>query len=121
LLRYDSPVQFTSRLLAADITLGGKQLRAGQAMLLVLGAANRDPEQFADPDKLDVTRPDNKHIAFGLGPHFCLGAPLARLEGRIVFETVLQRLPNLRLETPKPEYRDNFNLRGLKALPVTFG
>src|SRR5205823_3893529 len=115
LLRYDSPVQFTSRLLRADVALGGQQLRAGQMALLLLGSANRDPEQFADPDRLDVGRPDNKHLAFGLGPHFCLGAPLARLEGRVVFETLLRRVPGLRLDGRPPEYRDNFNPRGLKS------
>jgi cytochrome P450 len=119
LLRYDSPVQFTSRLLTADLELGGKRLRAGQMVLLLLGSANRDPEQFADPDRLDIGRPDNKHLAFGLGPHFCLGAPLARLEGRIVFETLLRRLPNLRLDGRPPERRPNFNLRGLQSLEVS--
>jgi cytochrome P450 len=120
LLRYDSPVQFTSRVLKADIELGGKALRAGQTVLLVLGAANRGPEQFPDPDRLDVGRPDNKHIAFGLGPHFCLGAPLARLEGRLVFEALLRRAPGLRLDGPPPRYRQNFNLRGLESLAVSF-
>jgi cytochrome P450 len=120
LLRYDSPVQFTSRVLKADLSLGGKQLRAGQTALLLLGAANRDPAQFPDPDRLDVGRADNKHLAFGLGSHFCLGAPLARLEGRIVFETLLRRLPGLRLAQPAPVYRPNFNLRGLEALEVAF-
>ncbi|HEY7428769.1 MAG TPA: cytochrome P450 [Gemmataceae bacterium] len=120
LLRYDSPVQFTSRVLKADLSLGGKQLHAGQTVLLLLGAANRDPAQFPDPDRLDVGRADNKHLAFGLGSHFCLGAPLARLEGRIVFETLLRRLPGLRLAGPKPMYRQNFNLRGLEALEVAF-
>jgi cytochrome P450 len=120
LLRYDSPVQFTSRVLKADLSLGSKQLRAGQTVLLLLGAANRDPAQFADPNRLDVGRPDNKHIAFGLGPHFCLGAPLARLEGRIVFETLLRRLPGLRLAQPTLVYRQNFNLRGLETLEVAF-
>ena len=120
LLRYDSPVQFTSRILKEDMTVGGKTLKAGQPALLLLGAANRDPAQFPDPDQLDVGRQDNKHVAFGLGPHFCLGAPLARLEGRIVLQTLLRRLPGLRLDGPEPVYRDNFNLRGLKVLPVTF-
>jgi pimeloyl-[acyl-carrier protein] synthase len=120
LLRYDSPVQFTSRVLKTDLTLGGKQLRAGQTVLLVLGAANRDPAQFPDPDRLDVGRADNKHLSFGLGSHYCLGAPLARLEGRIVFETLLRRLPGLRLAGSAPVYRQNFNLRGLEALEVTF-
>jgi cytochrome P450 len=119
LLRYDSPVQFTSRILKADMELGGKTLRAGQAALLILGAANRDPEQFPDPDRLDVGRPDNKHVAFGLGPHFCLGAPLARLEGRLVFEALLRRAPGLRLDGPPPHYRQNFNLRGLESITVS--
>jgi cytochrome P450 len=118
-LRYDSPVQFTSRLLKADLPLGGKQLRAGEQVLTLLGAANRDPAHFPEPDHFDIARADNKHVAFGLGSHFCLGAPLARLEGRIVFEELVRRVPELRLDGPAPEYRDNFNLRGLKSLPVT--
>jgi cytochrome P450 len=118
LLRYDSPVQFTSRILTADIELGGKTLRAGQLVLVLLAAANRDPVQFPDPDKLDVGRQNNKHVAFGLGSHFCLGAPLARLEGRLVFEALLRRAPNLRLDGPAPHYRQNFNLRGLESLAV---
>ena len=119
LLRYDSPVQFTHRILTADVELGGKTLRAGQMVLLLLAAANRDPEQFPDPDKLDVSRQNNKHVAFGLGSHFCLGAPLARLEGRFVFEALLRRAPNLRLDGPAPRYRQNFNLRGLESLHVS--
>jgi cytochrome P450 len=118
LLRYDSPVQFTNRILTADMELGGKTLRAGQMVLLLLAAANRDPEQFPDPDRLDIGRPNNKHLAFGLGSHFCLGAPLARLEGRLVFEALLKRAPKLRLVGPPPKYRQNFNLRGLESLPV---
>jgi cytochrome P450 len=120
LLRYDSPVQFTSRILKEEVTVGGQALGPGQAVLLLLGAANRDPDQFADPDRLDVGRADNKHLAFGLGSHFCLGAQLARLEARVAFEAVLRRMPGLRLEGPGPEYRPHFNLRGLKALPVAF-
>jgi cytochrome P450 len=118
LLRYDSPVQFTSRILKADMELGGKLLRAGEVALLILGAANRDPEMFPEPDRLDIARQDNKHLAFGIGSHFCLGAPLARLEGRMVFEALLRRAPNLRLKGPPPRYRENFNLRGLVSLPV---
>jgi cytochrome P450 len=120
LLRYDSPVQFTSRILTADMELSGKVLRAGQMVLLLLAAANRDPKQFPDPDKLDVGRQNNKHVAFGLGSHFCLGAPLARLEGRLVFEALLRRAPGLRLDGPPPQYRQNFNLRGLESLAVCF-
>jgi cytochrome P450 len=119
LLRYDSPVQFTSRVLKKDMTIGGKVLKPGQLVIVLLGAANRDPEQFADPDRLDVGREDNKHVAFGLGPHFCLGAPLARLEGRLVLDALLRRVPHLRLDGPPPRYRQNFNLRGLESLLVT--
>jgi cytochrome P450 len=119
LLRYDSPVQFTSRVLKADMEISGKLMKAGQTVLLLLGAANRDPGQFPDPDRLDVGRTDNKHVAFGLGSHFCLGAPLARLEGRIVFEAMLHRIPNMRLDGPPPRYRQNFNLRGLESLDIT--
>jgi len=120
LLRYDSPVQFTSRVLTGDMTLGGKQLHKGEVVLLLLGAANRDPEQFADPDRLDVARQNNKHLAFALGAHFCLGAQLARLEGKITLEALLRRMPDLRLEGAQPRYREHYNLRGLKALPVAF-
>jgi len=85
-----------------------------------LGAANRDPAQFPDPDRLDLTRTDNRHIAFGWGIHFCLGAPLARVEGQIAIGTLVQRLPKLALATDRPEYRQSLTLRGLTALPVGF-
>jgi cytochrome P450 len=120
LLRFDSPVQFTSRLLKGDITIGGKTLRSGQVVLLLLGAANHDSEQFTSPDSLDVARADNKHLAFGLGAHYCLGAQLARLEARIVIETLLHRMPKLRLDGAPPQYRPHFNLRGLKNLQLAF-
>jgi cytochrome P450 len=120
LLRYDSPVQFTHRLAKEDVPLGGKTIHRGQFVFLFLAAANRDPAHFPDPDCLDVTRAAHKHLAFGLGHHFCLGAPLARLEAQIAIPTILRRLPNLRLAAEHLEYRDNFNLHGLKALPVAF-
>jgi pimeloyl-[acyl-carrier protein] synthase len=120
LLRYDSPVQMTSRVLTKDLTVGGKQLRQGQLVVLLIGAANRDPQQFREPDRLDVERADNKHLSFGLGSHFCLGAQLARLEAHIAFETILRRMPGLRLEGAEPQYRRHFNLRGLQSLPVAF-
>jgi pimeloyl-[acyl-carrier protein] synthase len=120
LLRYDSPVQMTSRVLTEDMTVGGKQLRQGQMVVLMLGAANRDPQQFPEPDRLDVERADNKHLSFGLGSHFCLGAQLARLEARIAFETLLRRMPKLHLDGPEPRYRRHFNLRGLQSLQVAF-
>lgn len=119
LLRFDSPVQFTSRVPREDVEIGGHRIDAGQPVLTVLGAANRDPAQFPEPDRLDVGRAEARHhVAFGMGPHYCLGAPLARLEGRLAFEALLQRYPNLRLDGPTPTYRRNFNLRGLQALSV---
>jgi cytochrome P450 len=118
LLRYDSPVQLTSRIAREDLELGGRSIKQGQLLLLLLGAANRDPAQFPDPDRLDITRPDIRHASFGFGPHYCLGAPLARLEGQIALLALIRRFPNLRLEGGPPRYRQNFNLRGLEALLV---
>lgn len=120
MLRYDSPVQLTTRLAKVDLEVHGTKIRQGEWVYLVLGAANRDPAQFPEPDRFDVSRADNKHLAFGAGPHFCLGAPLARLEAQVTLRTLRRRYPGLRLGTEKPEYRNNFNLRGLKALPVVF-
>jgi cytochrome P450 len=120
-LRYDSPVQFTHRVAKEDVAVGDKTIRRGQFVYLMLAAANRDPARFPDADRLDVTRKDNHHLSFGQGPHFCLGAPLARLEALIAFGTLLRRFPALRLATDRLEYRPTFNLHGLKALPVSFG
>ena len=122
LLRYESPSQHTARLAPDDIELGGKQIRKRQAVIAVMGAANRDPERFQDPDRLDIERQDNRHVAFGWAAHFCFGAHLARLEGQIAVSTLLQRLPNLELDTKVPPvWRHNLGLRGLTALPVRFG
>jgi cytochrome P450 len=122
LLRYDSPVQLVTRMAREDLTLAGQRIRQGQFIILVLGAANRDPAQFSQPDQLDLRRPEKeqRHLAFGHGPHYCLGAPLARLEGQIAIGTLLQRLPTLRLTTEVVEWRENFTFRGLKALPIVF-
>jgi len=121
LLRYESPSQHTARLAPADVEMGGKQIRKRQAVIAVMGAANRDPERFSEPDRLDIGRQDNRHLAFGWAAHFCFGAALARLEGQIAFETLLRRLPNLALDTTAPlEWRHNLGLRGLTALPVVF-
>jgi hypothetical protein len=99
MLRYESPIQHTVRLAPADIVLGGKQIRKRQAVIAVMGAANRDPQRFPDPDRFDIGRTENRHLAFGAGAHFCFGAPLARLEAQIAFETILRRLANLKLES----------------------
>jgi hypothetical protein len=104
-----------------DTELGGKKIRKRQAVIAVMAAANRDPERFPDPDRLDITRPDNRHVAFAWGPHFCFGAPLARIEGQIALKTLLRRLPGLSLEPGPLVWRTNLGLRGLTALPVTFG
>jgi len=85
-----------------------------------IGAADRDPAQFRDPDRLDITRTENRHIAFGLGIHFCLGAPLARIEGQIAISTLVNRMPKLALAVERPEHRQSLTLRGLTALPVSF-
>ena len=121
LLRYDSPVQLTSRLVMQPITIGEQDFQPGQFVSVMLGSANRDTAVFANADQLDITRKPNPHLAFGAGIHYCLGAPLARLEGQIAFTTLSRRFPNLRLADPTPRYRENYILRGLEALPVMGG
>jgi cytochrome P450 len=120
LLRYDSPVQLTSRMVLEDMDYKGVAFARGSSIAFLLGAANRDPEQFGDPETLDITRATNRHLAFGGGIHYCLGAPLARLEGEIAFTTLARRMPNLQLAAGRVAYRDNYTLRGLETLPVTF-
>ena len=120
LLRYESPSQHTARIAPEDTELGGKIIRKRQAVIAVMGAANRDPERFPDPDQLDLNRQDNRHVAFAWASHFCFGAPLARIEGQVAFETVLRRMPHLSLEAGPITWRENLGLRGLTALPVTF-
>ncbi|HEV2125485.1 MAG TPA: cytochrome P450, partial [Chloroflexota bacterium] len=118
LLRFDSPVQLTGRVALQDVEVRGRQIKKGQQLSLVLGAANRDPEQFADPDRLDIGRHPNRHLSFGMGIHFCLGAPLARAEGQIALGACLQRLPGLRLASDRVEWREMIAFRGLKTLLV---
>ena len=120
LLRYDGPVQRTARIPSADVRFDGLTIGKGEMVMPFIGAADRDPAQFPDPDRLDITRTDNRHIAFGWGIHFCLGAPLARVEGQIAIGTLVQRLPKLALATDRPEYRQSLTLRGLTTLPVGF-
>lgn len=120
LLRFEAPSQHTARLTPEDLEMGGKTIKKRQAVIAVMAAANRDPARFPDPDRLDLSREDNRHMSFGWGPHFCFGAPLARLEGQIVFETVLDRMKDLALEPGPLAWRTNLGLRGLTALPVRF-
>jgi cytochrome P450 len=123
LLRYDGPVETsTERFAREDVAIGQTVIPKGEMVMVVIAAADHDPQRFADPDTLDISRADNKHLAFGKGIHFCLGAPLARMEGQIAIGTLLRRMPNLRLKD-SPEtltWRPGLVLRGLKALPVTF-
>ncbi len=119
LLRWDSPVQWTGRVALEEVEIGGHPVPAGQVIAIGLGAANRDPAQFPDPHRLDLLRRENRHLSFGHGAHFCLGAALARLEGEVAIGTLLRRFPGLRLAGPLPEWRENFTLRGLKNLRVT--
>jgi len=118
LLRYDSPVQLTGRLVMRDTEIAGRRVEAGQDAVALVGAAYRDPEVFADPDRLDLGRVDNRHVAFGGGIHFCLGAPLARIEGGTAIASLVRRFPDLHLVTDRPDWRDTVTLRALSSLPV---
>jgi pimeloyl-[acyl-carrier protein] synthase len=118
LLRYDSPAQVVARTVLQDLEFGGRLMRQAQGIVLLLGSANRDPEVFDRPDHLDITRHGPSPLNFGRGIHHCLGAPLARLEARIAFETLLERFTEMHLLTANPPFRDNVVLRGLEALPI---
>ena len=118
LLRFDAPVQTDFRSVLADCEVSGKALRQRENVVLFLGAANRDPEVFEDPDRLDVGRNPSAHLAFGSGIHHCLGAPLARLQGRIVLEMLLERFRSMELAGRRPRFRPSVVLRGLESLPV---
>lgn len=120
LLRYESPVQHTARLAPEDVVLGGQQIQKRQAVIAVLAAANRDPERFPHPDRLDIVRDDNRHVAFGSGGHVCFGGPLARLESHVVFEEMLKSFPHWSLEPDPLIWRTNLGIRGLTSLPMNF-
>ena len=117
-LRYDSPVQATDRVATVDCELAGHPIPRGAAVVLLLGAANRDPARFADPDRLDLRRRDNRHLSFGHGAHFCLGAALARVEAQITVSTLLRRFPDLDGERDPKEWKRSIVLRGPTALHV---
>lgn len=120
LLRYDSPVQLTSRIAKEELTLSDKHIDTGQRVIFCLGAANRDPAQFAGPDQLDLKRQENRQVAFGHGIHYCLGAPLARLEAEIAFSTLTRRLKEPHLETSHPEWFPSLVFRGMRELEISF-
>ncbi|MFM5891216.1 MAG: cytochrome P450 [Dolichospermum sp.] len=118
-LRYDSPIQSFARRALEDVAIAGKIIPSGDTVIIHIGAVNRDPEQFTNPNQLDFTR-KNRHIAFGGGIHHCLGIFLAKIEAQIAINTLIQNLPSIRINTDKLDRRDGISLRGLKTLPVKF-
>ncbi len=118
LLRYDGPVHLTGRIATQELEIGGRRFQPGEQVVVLLAAANRDPERFDDPDRLDVGRADNHHLTFSHGIHYCLGASLARVEGQVAIGSLVRRFPDMQLVTDEPKYRDHFVLRGLRELRV---
>jgi pimeloyl-[acyl-carrier protein] synthase len=118
LLRYDSPIQLTARVALDDLSLNDRSIRKGQLVECWIGSANRDPEQFANPDRLDLRRAPNHHLAFSCGAHFCLGAALARLEGRIAIEAMVRSFPDLRLASEDVQWRQSVIFRCPTTLEV---
>ncbi len=118
ILRFESPVQFTARVLKEDIEVCGQRIPKRWSILCMLGAANRDPKQFKEPNQLNLKRLNNQHLAFSAGPHFCIGSQLARLEGQIAILKLVQRFPEMKLTGPRPEWAPTFGFRGLKSLQV---
>jgi cytochrome P450 len=116
--RFDSPVQFSGRAVTQDFEWYGKEIKKGQHVLLLLGSANRDPEKFHDPERLDISRDEGMPLSFGHGPHYCIGAALAYAEAEIAFTTLLQRTANLRMLDDSPAWRANLSFRGLSRLPL---
>jgi len=121
LLRFESPVQLTDRVATEDCELGGRRIRRGQLVAVLLGSANRDPERWTGPDRLDLGRDEGRHLAFGHGAHFCLGAQLARLEGEVALGALLRRFPDLRGPTEPEGWKRSVVLRGPTRLPLELG
>ncbi|MGD0429917.1 MAG: cytochrome P450 [Acetobacteraceae bacterium] len=120
ILRFECPVQAVARTVAEPIEFGGIEFQKGELIVALIGAANRDPTVFPDPDRLDVTRERLRPLSFGGGIHFCIGAQLARIEAEVVFSTLLDRMPDMKLESETPRWRESFTLRGLTTLPVSW-
>jgi cytochrome P450 len=120
LWRYDCPFQFMQREAGEDLMIGGQPVRKGERVWAVIAAANHDPAAFPDPDRLDLARPHHQHASFGFGAHYCVGAPLARVEAQVAFDRLLRRLADIRLAADRLEYVPKVPNRGLRALPVTF-
>jgi hypothetical protein len=120
MMRYDNPVQIAYRSAAEDVEIGGKWIRRGQLVNSILAAGNRDPDRFSEPDRFDITRDEGRHLGFGLGIHFCIGAPLVRLEAQIAFSTILHRFRELRLATESWDWQEHPIFRGVKSLPLRF-
>ena len=118
-MRYDNPVQITYRSALEDAKIHGKTIHAGDLVNTIIGSANRDPNRFIDPDRFDLTRSEGRHLGFGLGIHFCIGAPLVRLEAEVAFETILRRFPDLQLATDDLQWQEHPIFRGLKSLPIS--
>ena len=119
-MRYDNPVQISYRSAGQDVEIGGKRIRKGQLVNSILAAGNRDPERFSETDRFDIGRDEGRHLGFGLGIHFCLGAPLVRLEAQTAFTTILRRFPKLCLATENLEWQEHPIFRGVTSLPVDF-
>jgi hypothetical protein len=117
-LRFDGPIMMTDRVVVADCEIGGQEIRAGQVVIPIFGAANRDPERFADPDRLDLGREDNQHLAFSQGAHFCLGSQLAKLECELAIGTLVRRFPNFGGHPDPPAWRPSTIVRGPVSLPI---
>ena len=120
MMRYENPVQITYRSAIEDVQMGGRQIRKGDLVNSILGSANRDLEKYTDPDRFDITRNEGRHLNFGLGIHFCIGASLVRLEAEIAFLTILRRFPNVQLTTERLDWQEHPIFRGLKSLPVVW-
>ena len=120
LLRFDGPAASVVRIATEEILLHGQTIRPGERVFAMLNAANRDPRQFVNPDTLDIARKENRHLAFGQGIHFCIGAPLARMEAKLAITAILQRCPNLALQSMPLNWSNSLVLRGVRSLPVSF-